>query len=160
MFWVVIFCVLAFMLAPILWIIPSPRQKRQIALRELARRSGVQVQIGSLPQSRRQRVRKEAQMPGLAYCLMLPKGGRLARWRLWFNEEGGYDDIPQPPVDVLDKIRRLRDNWPLDVILIEASEHMLKVYWREHNAEPATVEALVSAMKSVLEVMGQGYEVE
>ncbi|NKI17208.1 hypothetical protein HCU74_07205 [Spongiibacter sp. KMU-166] len=160
MFWLIVIGVLAFMLAPILWIIPSPRQKRQIALRDVARKQGILVQIGSLPQSRRQRVRKEGQIPGLAYCLMLPKGARLARWRLWFNGEGEHDDVAGPPDSVRQKIAALGDAWPEDVILIEASEQMLKVYWREKNADVATVEALVSAMTSIVEEIGPSNEVE
>ena len=60
MFWIIASLVLAFMLAPILWIVPSPRQRRQMRLRERARELGITVQIATFPQTRRQRVRKEA----------------------------------------------------------------------------------------------------
>ena len=59
MFWIIASLVLAFMLAPILWIVPSPRQRRQMRLRERARELGITVQIATFPQTRRQRVRKE-----------------------------------------------------------------------------------------------------
>ncbi len=131
MFWIIVAAVLAFMLAPILWIIPNPRQRRQVALRERARELGITVQIGVLPQNRRQRVRREAEQNGLSYGMPLPKSRAAEHWRYWLD--GAEDDLPLPSAAVAAHIDSLRDQLPSDAMLLEAGGRMLRIYWREAN---------------------------
>ncbi len=148
MFWIIAAAVLAFMLAPILWIIPSPRQRLQAALRDRARALGVTVQITQLPQTRRQKVRKEETVNGLCYAMTLPKARAGERWRYW--PDGAEDDVPGPPAAVQDRIAGLHDRLPKDTIVIEASGRMVKVFWREANADIAAVENLADILNTLV----------
>lgn len=144
MFWVIAIAVLAFMLAPILWIIPSPRQRRQAELRERARQLGVSVQITQLPQTRRQRVRKEAAIGGLCYAMTLPKSRAGERWRYWLD--GSEDDVPGPPAPIAERIEGLQVRLPSDTIVIEAGSRMLRIFWHEAHADIAAVENLADIL--------------
>ncbi|WP_372860547.1 hypothetical protein [Spongiibacter sp.] len=148
MFWVIATAVLAFMLAPILWIIPSPRQRRQVQLRERARELGVAVQIMVLPQNRRQRVRREAEQNGLAYSMNLPKSRAGERWRWWLD--GAEDDVPAPPLERERQLAALRDRLPTDAIVVEAGERRIRIFWREANADVAAVDNLAAILAELV----------
>ena len=148
MFWIIATAVLAFMLAPILWIIPSPRQRLQVALRDRARVLGVTVQITQLPQTRRQRVRKEEEYNGLSYAMTLPKSRAGERWRYWMD--GAEDDLPAPPPAIAKRIIGLQDKLPKDTIVIEAGGRMVRIFWREANADIAAVENLAEILSALV----------
>lgn len=150
MFWIIATLVLAFMLAPILWIVPSPRQRRQTQLRERARQLGITVQIASFPQTRRQRVRKEEEYQGLAYCMPLPKSRAAERWRLWLDATVQADEELQPTPGIAAAVQRFAAELPRDCQVVEAGGRMLRIWWREANAEVATVEALAVLMKRMV----------
>ena len=150
MFWIIATLVLAFMLAPILWIVPSPRQRRQTQLRERARQLGITVQIATFPQTRRQRVRKEAEYQGLAYCMPLPKSRAAERWRVWRDASAQSDEELSPPQALAAAVQRLTPELPNDCQVVEAGGRMLRIWWREANADVATVEALAALMNRMI----------
>ena len=47
--WLVIVLILLFVMAPVMWLKPSPRQKRQMALRDSARQQGVTIKMAVPP---------------------------------------------------------------------------------------------------------------
>ena len=47
--WLIIVFILMFVIAPVMWLKPSPRQKRQMALRSCAARQGVAVKMAKPP---------------------------------------------------------------------------------------------------------------
>lgn len=150
MFWIIAFLVLAFMLAPVLWIIPTPQQRRQTRLRERARQLGITVQIASFPQTRRQRVRKEPEYQGLAYCMPLPKVRAGERWRFWRDEALRTDEEHEPSQAVYDALVALSSALPSDCRLVEAGGRMLRVWWREANATEQSVEDLAVLMTRMI----------
>lgn len=70
MSYLIILFVVALALAPVLALMPSKQQKHLIALRDSARAAGLQVQVCKLPQTHRQKVRKEDEESGVAYRLL------------------------------------------------------------------------------------------
>ena len=151
MFWIIASLVLAFMLAPILWIVPSPRQRRQMRLRERARELGITVQIATFPQTRRQRVRKEEEYQGLAYCMALPRARAAERWRFWLDAAAREGEEFTPPAAIAAAMQRVAGELPNDCRVVEAGGRMLRVWWREANAEVATVEALADLMNRMID---------
>ena len=150
MFWIIASLVLAFMLAPILWIVPSPRQRRQMRLRERARELGITVQIATFPQTRRQRVRKEEEYQSLAYCMPLPKVRAAERWRFWLDAATQQDEELSPSASMAEALQRVAVELPGDCQVVEAGGRMLRVWWREAYAEVATVEALAALMNRMI----------
>lgn len=69
MSYLIIIVVLALVLAPVFWIMPSPGQRRQAAMRQRAMALGLQVKVCDLPQSHRAKVRKEDPVQGVVYRL-------------------------------------------------------------------------------------------
>ncbi|WP_145999211.1 hypothetical protein [Oceanicoccus sp. KOV_DT_Chl] len=69
MSYIIIVVVMAVVLSPIFWMMPSPKQKRQMQLRQHAMNLGLQVKICDLPQTERAKVRREPVVQGVIYRL-------------------------------------------------------------------------------------------
>ncbi|MBD2858525.1 hypothetical protein IB286_05835 [Spongiibacter sp. KMU-158] len=158
MTWLIAIAVIAFMLAPLVWIIPTPRQAKQARLRERARQLGLQVQMLAQPQTRRQKVRKEAEEQGVCYSLPLVKRNSTAPWRYWFSEAAAAeDDAPALPQELLAIIEAQQAFWPKDALQLEFTGQALRLYWLERGLELGSVEQLAVALKNILEKLGFEY---
>lgn len=152
MTWLIAIAVLGFMLAPLIWIIPTPRQARQAKLREHARKLGLQVQVLALPQTRRQKVRREKEYNGVCYALNLGLRKPRPAWRYWFAaEHAADDDAVALPETVQVAIDRQRKQWPGDALVLEFNGQSLRLYWFERGLEFSTVEQLAGALKQLAE---------
>ncbi len=151
--WLIAVGVIGFMLAPLMWILPTPQQMRQSRIRDHARRCGLVVKVVDLPQTRRQIVRKEEPRPGLCYTLPLVTRNAPTPWRYWFNQSvyDGDDDSPLPAQEVVEAIKYHSDCWPADSTMLECQGHSLNIYWRERAAEVETVEKLAEGLKNLRE---------
>ncbi len=58
------------LLGSVMWLKPSPAQRRQAEFRALASQLGLHVRLAPLPQTRRARVRQQAPDPGVVYRLL------------------------------------------------------------------------------------------
>jgi hypothetical protein len=126
--WLVVL-LLAFILSPLAWLVPSRRQRGQMDVRLQARRLGVAMQLSpqewphwlvrqppySCPQYHRARRR-----------------GREDSWCYWQSEPGVWlNKWREPCVDeaLLEQLQAL----PVDVFKVEATAQMLGVCWGERG---------------------------
>ncbi len=155
MIWLIAVAVLGFMLAPLVWIIPTPRQNKQARMRERARQLGLQVRIVTLPQTRRQKVRKEEELPGVCYSLDLAKRSAKPAWRYWFDPQlAAEDDVSLLDDGVLTAISAQQENWPKDARQLEFTGLSFNIYWLERGLDPEAVEKLAVALRGLKEKLG------
>ena len=85
MTWLVMLVGFALVLAPIMWIMPNKGQRRQEAMRTRARELGLQVRVGTLPQTRIQGVRKDETRRGICYLLPIRRKSSdiVPAWTVW-----------------------------------------------------------------------------
>lgn len=131
-------------LSPVAWMMPSPRQRREARLRECARRLGLEVRIGELPQTRRQRVRREAPVQGVIYRLPLRKGWPHVRAHLISRAAANAawemaEESPELAPALAQTLQRIADRMPADVVAIELAGSGPAIYWRERGDEQTVV---------------------
>lgn len=127
--WIIVL-LLAALLSPLVWIVPSRQQRGQMAVRLAARRLGLGMQMArpewphwmqpepptSCPQYHRQRL-----------C------GR-EDWRYWQVAPGEWHNRwREPCADA--QLRDLLCQLPADVYMVEAAAQMLALYWGERGGE-------------------------
>ena len=126
--------------SPVVMMMPSPRQRRQALLRERARRLGIDVRVGELPQTRRQQVRREPAEQGVVYRLSQRDGWHQVRAHLrcrasaaeaWEVQEGS----PVLSAAVEAALQQMAERVPADVVAIELAATGPAVYWRERGSE-------------------------
>lgn len=169
MTWVIIGLILLAAFGPVLWLVPSKRDRHLSALREQARREGLVVELRRLPKlnpSPDERVTaggrvKEPVVECTAYAHTLThRLAWLPSWRLLRNE-GHPQPVPGwvfdpdlktagPAFDAsLESLDELFGGLPSDVIGVELSARALTLYWLENRA--ATRET-VTALSALLRV--------
>ncbi len=143
--WLIIVFILMFVIAPVMWLKPSPRQKRQMALRRSAARQGVAVKMakpplhhfrGTMPAYR---WHYPQQAPGPDFVLVRDSNASDAlepfhagwRWRI----------APLRPLpDVASThLRTLLERLPQDALVLESNAHSLTLcWWESQTAERFT----------------------
>lgn len=124
---------IAFALSPIVWLVPSKRQRSQGDIRVQARRMGLPMQL--MPQDWPYWLEPLPPSP----CPQYYSAGRRAHkdsWCYWQNGEGQWlNKWREPCVDpeLLAQLRLL----PGDVYKAEASEQMVALYWGERGSGDA-----------------------
>ena len=158
MTYLVILFVLALALAPIFALMPSKRQKLQMELRDKARVCGLQVQICDLPQTRRDRVREEDVVKGVAYRLLWQlkdfnqqelKQRRFSYIRLRDVPHEEHDGEVVPEV-LWNLLGELLQALPESIQAVECAEFGLSVYWLEKGdvQTVADIKGQLEAIKS------------
>ncbi|MGJ8685970.1 MAG: hypothetical protein ACSHWQ_00715 [Spongiibacteraceae bacterium] len=150
--WFIALAVMGFMLAPVLWMIPSPRQVRQEKIRQRARQLGLQVKITPMPQQHRAKVRGEDPVQGVCYTRPIHGRRNSPAWTQWLCEiEEREPSSPQPPLELANFIQAERAVLPADATLIERNQLGLCLYWFERNAELETIESLAAVLNRIVE---------
>jgi len=154
--------VLLLVLSPVVMMMPSPRQRRQALLRERARKLGIDVRVAELPQTHRQRVRREPVEQGLVYRLPQRDGWHQVRAHLrcrasaadeWEVQEGS----PALTEALEAAVAQVAARVPTDAVAIELAATGPAIYWREHGNEQAVervhglLSELVAALKNPVE---------
>ncbi len=170
MTWLLIILVLVVAFGPVLWLIPSKRDKRLSALRSRARSEGLIVEMRRIPKpnpepSERVSAGGKVRDPVIecaSYGLPLPKGLKnLPSWRLVRKPaEEGPDPFADWQYDlrakgegrefldeVLERVETLLSALPEDVAAVEVSPRMVLVYWLE---KPGSTESAVPDLASAL----------
>ena len=138
MSYLIIAVVVLMVLSPVFWIMPSPRQKRQMQLRQQAMSLGFMVKIADLPQQHRAKVRKEKVEQGVTYRLPWevkrkhPEGIEYLLMRDPGETPSGFDGSgfgQQMQVLMQDALQQLPDS----VVALEYAGPGLALYWREHG---------------------------
>lgn len=135
--WLVIVLILLFVMAPVMWLKPSPRQKRQMALRDSARQQGVTIKMavpplhhfkGTMPAYR---WRFGQETPGPDFVLVRDSHASAAleafhagwRWRI-----APLRPLPESADATL---RNLLERLPQDALVLECNSYALTLWWWE-----------------------------
>ena len=172
MTWLLIILVLVVAFGPVLWLVPSKRDKRLSALRSRARSEGLIVEMRRIPKpdpapAERVSAGGKVRAPVLecaSYALPLKRALKyLPAWRVVRKaaEDGPdpfadwqYDQRPKGEGrDFLDAVLKIAETLlkalPDDVAAVEVSSRMVLVYWLE---KPGTTEADVPGLAADLGV--------
>lgn len=132
----IIIVVIAVVIGPVFWMMPSPQQKQKAAMREYAQSKGFRLKVCDLPQSHRERVRKQGVSRGISYGLTSPYKlpvnlayGRLLRADLAFECGADSDKYLEP---LLIEALKL---FPSEVMAIELNQSGFQCYWTERGGQ-------------------------
>ncbi|WP_111414711.1 preprotein translocase subunit YajC [Billgrantia lactosivorans] len=137
MVWLVILAALLLMIAPVMWLKPSPRQRRIVPLRNAAARAGVKVVLekpplhGSGTAMPGYRWSYPAAAPGPRFLLVRASEASdvlkpcVADWR-WRIEP--LRPLPEPAREALES---LLTRLPQDALVVESDEAAITLWWWE-----------------------------
>lgn len=153
--WVIAVVVISMVLAPLMWIMPTPTQKRQARMREAARQCGLQVRIGPLPQTRRDKVRRQPEETGVSYIRQHPRSRtQWPRWIAWREVPEGESRLPERLApEQRQLLQDILEQLPADAVAVECNQQGLIVYWRERGDE-ATVRQLAQLLERMAQSIG------
>lgn len=172
--WIIIVLILVVAFGPILWLMPSPRERRLARLRQQAYRDGMRVEMRRLPKqdpAAEERVTASGRPldltrecaaylhPLTARLRMLPSG-RLLRGGEglravpgWVFEFGKKPDHPRLE-DMLAVLEPVLQDLPEDVIAFECEPRSVAAYWLEGpGTEPARVTELAAHLERAGEAL-------
>lgn len=124
--WIVLL-LLAFVLSPLSWLIPSRRQRGQMDVRLQARRMGLAMQLSS-----QQWPHWLSQNPP-GTCAQYHRARRRGHgdtWCYWQAEPGAWVNQWREPCSDQELAAQLA-SLPVDVYKVEASAQMIALYWGE-----------------------------
>lgn len=180
MAWWVIVLLLVAAFGPVLWIMPSPRDRFLAKLRTGARTRGLLVELTQLPDLAappEARVsaggkRREPTIACSAYRLPLPRSVKHAPcWRALAQpaldsppdsplEGWTLDDDPDADPQYWDHVRALVGSVPVQMLAIETGRSQVSVYWRERTA-PEDLDSTLDALQQTLQALADWHwEVE
>ena len=132
--YLIIFIVMALVLSPVFWMMPSPRQKRQMALRQRAMSLGFSVKVCDLPQSYRAKVRQEPPEQGVCYLLPWRKpGAKAGLFHFIAVRQAQADPTMNEPVAIELMLSKTLAALSDQAIALEYSSAGVAVYWRERG---------------------------
>ena len=171
--WVVVALAIALALGPILWLLPSKRDKRLAELRAAARRAGLVVELVAVPKLDADAthrvspggVARDAKVDCAAYRLPLPRPLPAAPcWRLlkskrecdgpagWTSLDPALN-LPVSAQDYWHRIGQIADSLPGGCIGIQADARMI-AWLGVERAEDATAADVVADIRAGLEAIG------
>lgn len=154
--WLIGFLVVAFVVAPVFWIMPSPAQKRQARMRARAHQLGLGISLVDLPQSHRAKVRREPASPGVCYCLRIQRDRSWVRpqWFIWREAPEDESEINgQCPEAVRTALSALRAKMSADTVGVGSTPEGYALYWRERGDETA-VENVAALLEEIRQLAG------
>lgn len=148
------------LLGSVMWLKPSPAQRRQEEFRAMARQLGLDVRLAPLPQTHRARVRQQAPDPGVVYRFLrfdikvpLTQDYVLVR----DNAESPWE--PQTDATLPAALQQVVDEvlleLPRDSVALELTAHGPGVYWRERGDVQA-VRDLGAVLERLLQALSAG----
>ena len=178
MTWVVVVLVIAVAIGPILWLLPSKRDKRLAELRTAARHAGFVVEAVAVPKLDPEAaervsaggVARDAKIDCVAYRLPLPRPLPAApRWQLLKSERecgdlAGWtslDPAINPPLPAEDYWRRIGlivDALRGGCIGVQADVRMISWLGLERVEEDDTAAAIVANIRAGLEAIATLHE--
>ncbi|MEQ8485238.1 MAG: hypothetical protein RIB46_12820 [Pseudomonadales bacterium] len=175
MAWIIIIVIFIVAFGPLLWLMPTPRERRLARLRQQALQAGLRVELGRLPRSdptpdqrvtaggRALDLSRECavyQQPLAKRLRHLPPA-RVLRgdlgapaWPGWSFELGAKPEHPRLGA-TLDALAALVDTLPDDVIALEWRGHEVGAYWLESPGSGSeSVPALASKLAAAAAALG------
>ncbi|WP_269618374.1 hypothetical protein [Zhongshania sp. BJYM1] len=149
--WLIAIVVIGFMLAPVLWILPSRRQSQQAEIRALARKLGLSVKVVAMPKTRRAKVRREDDLFGVCYTRLIHTKKAQSAWKYWLVAVPEGDDdstsVDSATVELIEKHRHLL---PRDASMLELTPLGLNIYWRENHADSDVVTNIAECLNGII----------
>ena len=169
MVWIIVGFALALVIGPVLYFLPTRKERRIAAIRLEARRQGLVVElkpVRKLDADADERVTAggERRCPvhdSVAYILPLRQTfERMPPWRLLKSERSGWvldDERGVPPEsDLAARLPSLMRGLPGDTVAVEFGGGTLACYWLErHPADSDTVRALKTALVALAEKLAE-----
>ena len=154
MIWLILLVSFALVLAPVMWILPSPAQKSQAKMRECARKLSLQVRVGPLPQTHKQKVRKESSDQGVCYTALLRRKitDTVPAWQWWPEVETELPAAAGVSPQQLAAMKTAIEQSGLTVKMVEYNHTGLSCWWRETGEEPAVL-ALAKLQTDCLDIL-------
>ncbi len=163
--WIIILLALGLVIGPVLYLMPTRKDRRLAALRLEARRCGLVVELRSVRNldARADELvsaggeRRAAVHASVSYAMPLrARLQHLGPWRLLRSDRSGWQfdserEAPGEP-DVLPALRPLLPGLPDDAVALELDGGRLACYWLERY--PADGEA-VRALRAALAAIGE-----
>lgn len=170
--WLIIGLILFAAFGPLVWLVPSKRDRRLAKMRSRARALGIQVELTQLPDVTAQAsarvtaggLRREPMMSCAAYRLALPRSARAApQWRLLRGgaESTGplpgwqWDSSPVGDTQYWERVGAIIAAFPPDTLACGAQATEVACWWRENttaeNAENS-VDSLHAALVKLSEL--------
>lgn len=158
--WLLALAALALAFGPILYFLPSKKDRRLAALRTEARRLGLQVELRPVPKldaGANERVtaggrQRSPTHPSVCYWLALPLAtAPLDPWRLLRGPSGWVADAElPPPEDLAARLLPLFDPLPEDAVAVEHRNRSLGCCWLERF--PAGTETVASLKAALMDI--------
>ncbi|MCR8921756.1 hypothetical protein NO559_03170 [Dasania sp. GY-MA-18] len=163
--YLIIVIIMAVVIGPIMWMMPSARQRQQMAVRQYALAQGFTIKVTDLPQSHRQRVRKEPVKQGVVYRLPLQQDRPLVMSQVYCLSRGIIDDVQEPqstdyewqgqPLNEAETwFTEALQQCPRTAVAIEYSAAGVGCYWQERGGE-AAVEQIKVALQQLRKQLKQ-----
>lgn len=180
MTWLIVGGLLILAFAPILWLMPTKRDRQLVKLREQARREGLMVEVTALPKRGagfEERVGadgvvRDATQPCSAYRLPASRPWRGAPCWFLLRDEGGagpvegwvaHPDVEFPSVDVgyWDTVGRVFVGLEDQCVGMEVTESVASWYWLENarGREAAELVGEIAKRLAAIAVLQSRFEV-
>jgi len=169
MTWLIIIVVLIVAFGPVMWLVPSKRDRRLAAMRQQARQEGLLVEMRRLPKvdaapedrvTAGGRVREAVQELAVYQQPLKRRLRHLPRWRL-LRSGPGIEALPgwafeigkkpqHPNLDAaIQALEPVFARLPADVLALECQDRTLDAYWLEKPENgPADVAVLADTLTS------------
>lgn len=159
--WIIILLAIGLVVGPVLYFMPTRRDRRLAAIRLEARRCGLVVELRSVinldaPAEERVSPGGERLAPvhsSVSYAMPLrARLETLPPWRLLRSERTGwqFDTERATPSELLGRLRPLLPALPEDAVALELDGGRLACYWLERfPADGDTVKALKAALVAI-----------
>ncbi len=162
-FIIVLIIAIAFVISPMLKILPTPREKEQMKLRNKARELGMQVQLARIPTAAK--TKEQSVLPnGAAYRLprereqkkllkthttyLLERDSTAQHNWQWFNPKLQAQNEQSTLYDILNSLND-------DIQVFESTPNDTSVYWREKGSVE-DVEFIASQLRAIQQTEAKG----
>lgn len=148
--------IVALLLGPVLWLRPSPMDRRRARIRDRARELGLHIRVCDLPQTRRERVRGDH--PGLGAAYSLRSGEKALPAGCWIRSVGDdWQTVEGDPVPGAQRVwlEGVAAGLPAGVVALERGGRLATVYWDERGGE-AAVDAVLASLQRLSELAVRG----
>nr|WP_298058316.1 preprotein translocase subunit YajC [uncultured Halomonas sp.] len=135
--WLIIVVILMFVIAPVMWLKPSPRQKRQVALRSHITKQGVTIKMekpplhhfrGTMP-AYRWHYPQEA--PGPDFLLVRDSNASEALAPYYAGWRWRIAPLRPLPETATAPLKALLERLPQDALVVQSTPYALTLWWWE-----------------------------
>ncbi|SDO08444.1 preprotein translocase subunit YajC [Vreelandella arcis] len=135
--WLIIIFIMLFVLAPVMWLKPSPRQKRTMAMRQHVIHKGVTVKEekpplhqfrGTMPAYR---WHYPKQQPGPDFVLVRDQYASKALEPYYAGWRWRIAPLRPIPASAVEPLNALLERLPLDALVLESTPNSLTLWWWE-----------------------------